>query len=79
MEGQGIKYGDQDFPLKEKNFPAIIDTGSSTIGVPDKAFTFIKENWKKAVPDLDCVIDDNFCESKAQCDQVAKNITSISL
>ena len=29
--------------------------------------------------DLDCVIDDNFCQSLAPCDSVAKNISAISL
>ena len=31
------------------------------------------------MPDLDCVIDDNFCQSLAPCDQVAKNISSFSV
>jgi len=31
-------------------FPAIIDTGSSNLGVPDGAFNILKEKWKKDVP-----------------------------
>ena len=37
------------------------------------------QNWKKTVPDLDCVIDDNFCQSLKPCDQVSQNISSFSV
>jgi hypothetical protein len=43
LEGQDLLYG--DLPLKnilQKSFPAIVDTGSSTLGVPPKLFENLK-------------------------------------
>ena len=56
-------YGGDDLhKLGEKmKYPAIIDTGSSNIGVPDQSFNKLVEKWKKDVSGIDCVIDDNFC------------------
>jgi hypothetical protein len=79
IEAKGIYYGNEEFLLSKGSFPAIIDTGSSNLGIPHQAFVFLKENWKKTVPDLDCVIDDNFCQSLAPCEAVAKNISSFSV
>jgi len=45
----------------EKKFPAIIDTGSSAIGIPESEFSVLKEKWHQAVPKLNCIDDDNFC------------------
>lgn len=61
------------------NFPAIIDTGSSNIGVPEASFKFLKEKWKNDVSALDCVIDDNFCQVMEPCTEVAKKVKPISL
>lgn len=61
LEGQNLLYGDT--PLlggSEKGFPAIIDTGSSTLGVPGKLFDALKAQWNTVVK-LDCKSDDNFC------------------
>lgn len=44
------------------HIPAIIDTGSSNIGVPEENFRQLAEKWKRDISDLDCVIDDNFCQ-----------------
>lgn len=46
---------------EEKKYAAIIDTGSSNIGIPDLMFKTLAEKWKKRIQDLDCVTDDNFC------------------
>jgi len=60
LEGQTFFYGDKEAPKMEK-FPAVIDTGSMNLGVPPGAFKFLSEEWKSKIPELDCVIDDNFC------------------
>lgn len=41
LEGQSLAYGGEEMQKigEEKTFPAIIDTGSSTVGVPDKMFS----------------------------------------
>lgn len=44
LEGQKLWYGDKEAPDLGK-IPAIIDTGSSNLGVPGKAFNFLKESW----------------------------------
>ena len=62
VEGQDLFYG--LVPLKdvtEPSFPAIIDTGSSTLGVPPKLFESLKANWMKAYEKLDCQSNDDFC------------------
>jgi hypothetical protein len=70
LEGQNLAYGEEDCHLIGQNlhFPAIIDTGSSNLGVPEQTFKFLKEKWKRDLPDLDCVIDDNFCQVMTPCD-----------
>ena len=49
LEGQSLLYDKK--PLKngggDKSFPAIIDTGSSTLGVPAKMYAELKQNWLK--------------------------------
>ena len=42
LEGQNMLYGDQQLQ-PDASFPAIIDTGSSTLGVPSQLFDAIKE------------------------------------
>lgn len=66
---------------EEQKFPAIIDTGSSNLGIPSQAFDFLKDKWKKDIgaSELDCVTDDNFCQVMIPCDQAAKKLKPISL
>lgn len=46
----------------EGSFPAIIDTGSSTLGVPAKMYDELKKKWVEVVKDkLDCQSNDDFC------------------
>lgn len=71
LEGQNLLYGDQYVNgINEKSFPAIIDTGSSTLGVPAKIFDGLKAEWEKDLKDkkIDCKTDENFCQVKESCD-----------
>jgi hypothetical protein len=34
IEARGIRYGNEEYLLGQKSFPAIIDTGSSNLGIP---------------------------------------------
>lgn len=61
LDGQALAYGAQDL-IFEKKIPAIIDTGSSNMEIPEATYKQLKEAWKVDVPALDCVIDDNFCQ-----------------
>ena len=46
LKGESIFYGDEEIIMlnkaKDQKFPAIIDTGSSALGVPTEFFRFIK-------------------------------------
>jgi len=81
LEGQTLFYGDQECQKigQEKKFPAIIDTGSSNIGVPEQMYKFLKEKWHTELgSDLDCVTDDNFCQIMTPCDKIAPKLKSLS-
>ena len=61
LEGQDLRYGDQSLKVAtDPSFPAIVDTGSSTLGVPPKMFDALKTEWLKAAQ-LDCDSNDDFC------------------
>jgi len=81
LEGQSLMYGEEPFDKIEdqKKFAAIIDTGTSNIGVPSKMFEFLKDRWYKSIDDLDCMADDNFCQTKKSCDEAAKKLKPISV
>lgn len=76
LEGQSLLYGEEECQKlgQEKKFPAIIDTGSSNVGIPEKMFNFLKDKWYKTVHDLDCTTDDNFCQVMTPCSEVAKDV-----
>lgn len=78
LDGQALGYGAQDL-IFEKNIPAIIDTGSSNVEIPYDTYKQLKELWKKDVPDLDCVIDDNFCQVMTPCSEISQKVKPISL
>uniref|UniRef100_A0A7S3FSR3 Peptidase A1 domain-containing protein n=1 Tax=Strombidium rassoulzadegani TaxID=1082188 RepID=A0A7S3FSR3_9SPIT len=80
LEGQNMFYGTEECQKigEEKKYAAIIDTGSSNIGVPDTMFKSLQEKWRKSFKELDCVTDDNFCQLMTPCDQVAAQLKPIS-
>jgi hypothetical protein len=44
LEGQNLLYGDLELGnIAAKSAPAIIDTGSSTLGVPSKLFQLLMQ------------------------------------
>lgn len=69
LEGQNLLYGQTELKgVLEKSFPAIIDTGSSTLGLPAKYFDDLRTQWEKDVGKVDCTKGD-FCEIAGQtCD-----------
>lgn len=77
LEGQNIYYG-EDAAIEDNNkaqkMPAIIDTGSMNIGVPDNMFKFLKSQWVKAIPDINCIDDDNFCFVNRNCETIGKDL-----
>ena len=66
--------------IVDKSFPAIIDTGSSTLGVPPKTFDALKAEWVKDLKDkkLDCKSDENFCQVQEPCNSFQKQMKPIS-
>lgn len=61
LEGQDLLYGEKSLKnILEKSFPAIIDTGSSTLGVPPKLFDALKTEWLTTAK-IDCDTNDDFC------------------
>ena len=80
LEGKEMRYGYElaAAPGGEKSYTAIIDTGSSNIGVPEEMFKSLKEKWQKDVHDLDCVTDDNFCQVMTPCTDIAKKLKPVS-
>ena len=59
--------------------PAIIDTGSNTIGVPENIFNFLKGKWQKALPDVNCIDDDDFCFIMKPCTEVGPKLQPVSI
>ena len=49
----------------EQSSPAIIDTGSSALGVPEHIFKNLHLEWKSDLQNknikLDCMTNENFC------------------
>ena len=46
LEGQGLLYGTKELNgVLDQSFPAIVDTGSSVLGVPPKLFEALKKEW----------------------------------
>lgn len=82
LEGRNMFYGGEEFTLgQEQKYPAIIDTGSSNFGVPEKTFNFMKEKWEKDIgrSNLDCVNDDNFCQVMIPCNEVAPKLKPVGI
>jgi len=80
LDGQTMLYGTEECQKvgQEKTYAAIIDTGSSQIGIPDSMFWELKLKWKRDFNDLDCVTDDNFCQVMTPCSETAKKLKPIS-
>ena len=46
LEGKNLLYGEKELASPAAaSFPAIVDTGSSTLGVPAKLFDALKAEW----------------------------------
>lgn len=75
-----MKYGTEvtAAPGGEHSYTAIIDTGSSNIGIPDEMFKSLKDKWQHDVPGVDCITDDNFCQVMTPCTDIAKKLKPVS-
>lgn len=68
LEGSNLMYGDQKMVNDTAvGFPAIIDTGTSTIGVPAVMFDNLKKEWMKVTPKMDCDSSPDFCQVSESC------------
>lgn len=56
LEGQNLLYGQTELKnILAGSFPAIIDTGSSTLGVPAAMYGELKKEWLRETDNkLDC-------------------------
>lgn len=80
LEGQNIFYGKEwSQKMTGKKAPAIIDTGSSIIGVPHDAYAFLKEKWNTDISGLDCITDDNFCQVMTPCSELYSKLKPIGI
>jgi hypothetical protein len=82
LEGRNMFYAGEEFRLgEEQKYPAIIDTGSSNFGVPEKTFNFLRDKWEKDIgrSNLDCVNDDNFCQVMIPCKEVALKLKPVGI
>jgi hypothetical protein len=80
LEGQNLFYGEEPsipFNGTVVKMPAIIDTGSNNIGVPEGTFKFLKEKWSKALHDINCIDDDNFCFVMQKCNEISNKLQPI--
>lgn len=71
LQGESVFYGANEYVQlnKDQKYPALIDTGSSTIVVPDRHFQFLKEQWGLNLKgDLDCESDQDFCHTSKSCE-----------
>ena len=60
-----------------EKMPAIIDTGSNNIGVPEASFKLLKSKWQQAIPAINCIDDDNFCFVMQECKDISNNLQPI--
>ena len=77
LEGQNLMYGNVELKsVLEGSFPAIIDTGSSTLGVPAKMYDLLKKEWEAALKgkSLDCQTNDDFCQVGDTCANIEKGL-----
>ena len=77
LTGEALYYGLPQIG-QSGSYPAVIDTGSTLIAIPSPLFKGLQAQWQKAVPDLDCSSDANFCETKKQtCSQIEGSLQPV--
>ena len=66
----------------EQSSPAIIDTGSSALGVPEHIFKNLHLEWKSDLQNknikLDCMTNENFCQVTEPCSHIKDILKPIS-
>lgn len=77
LEGQGVYYGKNHFPMEPK-VPAIIDTGTSQIALPTALFLNLKTEWNKHLNgEVVCGDKDVFCHIPKDCNKISKHLKPI--
>jgi hypothetical protein len=77
LEGQSLLYGEDSMAGSVSSFPAIIDTGSSTLGVPPVFFDALKTEIQKSV-ELNCQTKEDFCEiANQECSSLVSKLKPI--
>jgi len=61
--------------IGDSKMPAVIDTGSSQIALPNSLYDPLIKDWQKSVPDLNC--SETFCKVKESCDQILSKVKPI--
>ena len=80
LEGQQVIYGGEPVEDTQREFPAIIDTGTSQIQVPQTVFAHIREQWEKDFPrKITCSDEEAFCTTEESCETAAKSVKPIGL
>jgi hypothetical protein len=82
LEGQNMYYGETDLKdVLAESAPAIIDTGSSTLGVPGDMYDTLTQKWKDDIAhggaSLDCHTGDDFCQVAGSCESLASKVKPI--
>jgi hypothetical protein len=80
LEGQNLLYGQTELKnILAGSFPAIIDTGSSTLGVPSAMYGELKKQWLTETDNkLDCQSNDDFCQMNGvSCADLTKKLQPI--
>lgn len=70
LEGQGMFYGAEplQIPGEDISYPAIIDTGSTRLSIPPDQFAKVRDQWKRAVPDMKCTEGGVYCHVNNRCE-----------
>ena len=72
-DGKAMSYQGQT-----KEFPAVIDTGSSFLAVPSDQYLMLRDKWKSQLgAEMQCTDETIFCEVKGSCDLTAKKLSSV--
>jgi hypothetical protein len=74
-----MTYGNKPFINNQTLvYPAIVDTGSSTLSIPKPIFKKLAAEWKKDIPNLVCKDNHTFCHVEESCYSVVKKVKPVA-